>query len=46
MLRSNCEEYISACDEIIKIMTASVRVGGFKAAVDVVRSLSITCWFK
>lgn len=46
MLRSNCEEYISAGDETIEIMTVSVRVEGFQAAVDVVCSLSITCWFK
>ncbi len=27
-------------------MAVSVRVDGFQAAVDVVRSLSITCWSK
>ena len=31
MLRSNCEEYISAGDETIEIMTVSVRVEGFQA---------------
>ena len=46
MLRSNYDEYISAGDEAIEIMTISVRVEGFQAAVDVMYSLSITCWFK
>ena len=46
MLRSNCEECISAGDETVEIMAVSIHVEGFQAAVDVVCGLSITCWFK
>ncbi len=31
MLQSNCEEYISAGDETIEIMSVSVRVEGFQS---------------